>query len=145
MDIYWIGDDRRIVHRDTISGDGLAVRDRCEELAAAHDPALGSGWYCARAAGLTDAGYDFIARAESRDTLPAELKARRLALGLTQRQLASAIEVAPNTVARWERGELAVDRLGMIRYILDQMQRDKAARGDDWLPYAERWIANQRS
>ena len=73
-----------------------------------------------------------------------ELKARRTALGLTQRQLASAIEVAPNTVARWERGELAIDRPGVLRFLLDEMQRDKAARGADWLPYAERWIANQR-
>jgi|GEM_PF-801565 len=76
--------------------------------------------------------------------LHTELKSRRLALGLTQRQLASAIEVSPNTVARWERGELAIDRPNVLRFILNEMQRDRAARGADWLPYAERWIANQR-
>ncbi len=34
-----------------------------------------------------------------------ELKERRLALGMTQEQLAEALEVASNTVARWERSE----------------------------------------
>ena len=45
-----------------------------------------------------------------------ELKELRIRLGLTQAELAGAIGVAPNTFARWERGELgiptwAVDRL----------------------------------
>ncbi|OGS01168.1 MAG: hypothetical protein A2V88_08790 [Elusimicrobia bacterium RBG_16_66_12] len=35
-----------------------------------------------------------------------ELRARRHELGLTQVQLASALGVRSNTVARWERGEL---------------------------------------
>lgn len=39
-----------------------------------------------------------------------ELKAKRVALGLTQAQLAEILEVKPNTVARWERGVLAVPR-----------------------------------
>jgi DNA-binding XRE family transcriptional regulator len=39
---------------------------------------------------------------------PAELKRARKALGLTQESLARRIGVAPNTVARWERGELAM-------------------------------------
>jgi transcriptional regulator with XRE-family HTH domain len=37
---------------------------------------------------------------------PGELRARRRALGLSQAGLAQALCVAPNTVARWERGEL---------------------------------------
>lgn len=75
-----------------------------------------------------------------------ELQARRAALGLTQRQLASAIDVAPNTVARWERGELTIDRPGVLRFLLDQMQRDRSAYADidEWISYAEHWIANQR-
>ena len=37
-----------------------------------------------------------------------ELKALRLRLGMTQAVLAQAVGVAPNTLARWERGELAI-------------------------------------
>ena len=39
-----------------------------------------------------------------------ELKDRRIALGLTQAQLAEILDVKPNTVARWERGLLSVPR-----------------------------------
>lgn len=39
-----------------------------------------------------------------------ELKEKRTALGLTQAQLAEILDVKPNTVARWERGLLAVPR-----------------------------------
>jgi transcriptional regulator with XRE-family HTH domain len=39
-----------------------------------------------------------------------ELKEKRIALGLTQAQLAEILGVKPNTVARWERGLLAVPR-----------------------------------
>lgn len=37
-----------------------------------------------------------------------ELKALRSRLGLTQAALAQAVGVVPNTLARWERGELAI-------------------------------------
>src|SRR5262249_1840661 len=37
---------------------------------------------------------------------PEQLRARRIALGLTQAQLAARLGVASNTLARWERGEL---------------------------------------
>jgi transcriptional regulator with XRE-family HTH domain len=39
-----------------------------------------------------------------------ELKEKRIALGLTQAQLAEILDVKPNTVARWERGLLSVPR-----------------------------------
>jgi transcriptional regulator with XRE-family HTH domain len=39
-----------------------------------------------------------------------KLKEKRVALGLTQLQLAEILGVKPNTVARWERGLLAVPR-----------------------------------
>lgn len=38
------------------------------------------------------------------------LRKQRIALGLTQAQLAETLDVKPNTVARWERGLLAVPR-----------------------------------
>jgi transcriptional regulator with XRE-family HTH domain len=37
----------------------------------------------------------------------AKLRERRLALGLTQQELADKLEVSRNTVARWERDEMA--------------------------------------
>lgn len=39
---------------------------------------------------------------------PADLKACRAKLGLTQAELAAYLKVAPNTVARWEREVLAL-------------------------------------
>ncbi len=42
---------------------------------------------------------------------PNELRKRREALLLTQAELAARLEVAPNTVARWERGERAIPPL----------------------------------
>ena len=39
-------------------------------------------------------------------TLGEELRDFRVKLGLTQAQVAAELGVAPNTVARWERGEL---------------------------------------
>ncbi len=37
---------------------------------------------------------------------PEQLRAERLRLGLTQHGMALALGVHPNTLARWERGEL---------------------------------------
>lgn len=39
-----------------------------------------------------------------------KLKKKRIALGLTQAQLAEILDVKPNTVARWERGLLPVPK-----------------------------------
>jgi transcriptional regulator with XRE-family HTH domain len=39
-----------------------------------------------------------------------KLKEKRIALGLTQAQLAETLDVKPNTVARWERGLLPVPK-----------------------------------
>ena len=38
----------------------------------------------------------------------AKLRERRLAMGLTQQALANKLKVSRNTVARWERDEMAI-------------------------------------
>ena len=50
-----------------------------------------------------------------------DLKAQRLALGLSQRKLAEALGVSPNTVARWERGELHIAQPKMLALALAQL------------------------
>jgi DNA-binding transcriptional regulator YiaG len=42
---------------------------------------------------------------------PQQVRTIRERLGLTQAQLAEALDVQPNTVARWERGELPISRV----------------------------------
>ena len=45
---------------------------------------------------------------------PAELRRIRQSLGLTQEELARALGVTPNTVARWEQGVHAVSPLARL-------------------------------
>jgi transcriptional regulator with XRE-family HTH domain len=47
-----------------------------------------------------------------------ELRACRVSLGFTQRQFAKELGVAPNTLARWERGVLAIRRPALLRLAL---------------------------
>jgi transcriptional regulator with XRE-family HTH domain len=46
---------------------------------------------------------------------PEEIKAYRKSLNLTQAQLAKKLGKTPNTIARWERGELAVGSPKILR------------------------------
>jgi len=57
-----------------------------------------------------------------------DLRKIREKLGWTQVEMAKAIRVTPNTVARWERGErsLTDSRALMIRMIFDQEKRKRA-------------------
>ena len=48
-------------------------------------------------------GYDPFGPAPA--SFPSQLKANRIAAGLTRRQIAAQLEVHPATVAKWERGE----------------------------------------
>lgn len=50
----------------------------------------------------------------------ADIKRRREALGLTQAEFAHAIHVSTNTVARWERDEVAYP--GMLEIVLDTFE-----------------------
>src|SRR5262245_11479183 len=52
---------------------------------------------------------------------PSELRMQRTALHLTQGALASALGVARNTVARWERGELPMGNPALIRLALERL------------------------
>jgi transcriptional regulator with XRE-family HTH domain len=55
-----------------------------------------------------------------------ELRRRRLALGWTQAELAQRLEVAPNTVARWERGERGIAHPAMLSAMLDVIEAKAA-------------------
>jgi len=52
----------------------------------------------------------------------AELRERRLALGLTQEGLADKLQVTRNTVARWERDEMAIP--GFLHLALKSIEGD---------------------
>src|SRR5690242_17354236 len=58
---------------------------------------------------------------------PAELRRRRRALGLTQAELAERLVVTPNTVARWERGELRIGRPRPVARVLERLERGQRA------------------
>ena len=50
------------------------------------------------------------------------LRKRRLALEMTQRDLAGELGVPMNTLARWERGELEVQHPQMLSLALDAVR-----------------------
>lgn len=62
----------------------------------------------------------------------AELRSRRKALGLTQNDLASQLEVSANTVARWERDEMGMP--GMIDLALKSIECKMAQQTDKKRP-----------
>ncbi len=50
-----------------------------------------------------------------------EIRAKRIELELTQVELGTRLGVAGNTIARWERGELAVEHPEMLRLALSAL------------------------
>ena len=54
------------------------------------------------------------------------LRMTRIRLGMTQEQLADVLTVAPNTIARWERGEVKIEHAGMLRLALAGLERSRA-------------------
>jgi predicted ATPase/DNA-binding CsgD family transcriptional regulator len=61
----------------------------------------------------------------------AELRSRRLKLGMSQRRLAAELGVTATTVARWERGERPISNAVLVRLALDHLagQAARASRG----------------
>lgn len=53
----------------------------------------------------------------------AELREKRRALGMTQKQLAERLDVRENTVARWERGELTIANPAMLTMALRTLKK----------------------
>jgi predicted ATPase/DNA-binding XRE family transcriptional regulator len=60
-----------------------------------------------------------------------ELRATRYELGLTQAALAAALGVAPNTVARWERGAAPIGNPALVQLALERVARRTPAGGHD--------------
>ncbi|HEX8409590.1 MAG TPA: DUF2283 domain-containing protein [Thermoanaerobaculia bacterium] len=52
----------------------------------------------------------------------AKLRKERERIGLSQLELARKLSVSPNTVARWERGELKIEHPGMLQLALKSLQ-----------------------
>lgn len=61
-----------------------------------------------------------------------ELRERRKALGLTQGELAEALNVTLLTVSRWERGDRKPHALMIegIKVTLERLERERAKKGD---------------
>ena len=51
------------------------------------------------------------------------LRDRRRRLGMSQRDLAHELDVPPNTVARWERGELTIQHPRVLQLALNDIER----------------------
>lgn len=58
-----------------------------------------------------------------------DLKARRETLGLTQAQLADHLGIAPNTIARWERGEREPEGGNMLDLALRYLELSQSRGG----------------
>jgi len=56
---------------------------------------------------------------------PQQLTARREALGLSQAQLARALQVSEATISRWERGERKILMAGVVDLALQTLEREQ--------------------
>ena len=58
---------------------------------------------------------------------PADIRARRDALGMTQRAMAEALGVPLNTYARWEQGARQPENPSLLRLALDHLALERTA------------------
>ena len=58
--------------------------------------------------------------------LPEEIREKRIALNLTQNELAGRFKVKPNTIARWERGEITPKAVGMLSLAFQSLEIEKS-------------------
>ena len=52
---------------------------------------------------------------------PADLRAARLALGITQRELARRLDVSKDVLNRWERGRNTIQHPAILRLALERL------------------------
>ncbi|MGI8640380.1 MAG: helix-turn-helix domain-containing protein [Pyrinomonadaceae bacterium] len=57
--------------------------------------------------------------------LPKEIRQKRIALNLTQTELAEKFEIKANTIARWERGESVPNARGMLLLAFQSLEIEK--------------------
>ena len=57
--------------------------------------------------------------------LPEEIREKRIALDLTQEELAEKFGIERNTVARWERGAIVPQAIGMLRLAFQSLEIEK--------------------
>ena len=57
--------------------------------------------------------------------LPEQIRQKRIALNLTQAELAERFDVKTNTVARWERGEVSPKAKGMLQLAFQSLEIEK--------------------
>ena len=62
---------------------------------------------------------------------PSALRRLRRRVRLSQAKFADLVGVAPNTVARWERGERAIGRAmdRLVRFVVAQVEADRKRAG----------------
>lgn len=61
---------------------------------------------------------------------PEEIRQRRVALGMTQADLAALFELNNNTISRWETGATKPESTPMLALALDQLELRQAIRAD---------------
>ena len=60
-----------------------------------------------------------------------EFRARRQKLGLSQSQLATALQRPVDTIQNWEQGRRRIEMPGVLQFVLDALEDEKSAYGAD--------------